>query len=126
MRKKRKEIGEEAWKEHQAQIKRNKSAKYRKNNLHKVSLCRQNTKIKLIEYKGGKCIKCGYSKNYPSVYDFHHRNPEEKEFRISDGNTRSLEQLKKEVDKCDLVCANCHREIHADLFKEKLDNNKPV
>lgn len=70
-----------------------------------------------VEYKGGSCVKCGYSKCLRAL-EFHHINPSEKDFSISaDGNTRSFEKLKVELDKCIMVCANCHREIH-----ELIDN----
>lgn len=49
---------------------------------------RNNLKIKAIEYKGGKCEICGYDKCVDAL-DFHHLDPSEKEFRISDGYTRS-------------------------------------
>lgn len=69
----------------------------------------------LVEYKGGACSVCGYSKNI-AVLSFHHINNEnnQKEYDISIrmGNRCSLETLKKEADKCILVCENCHREIH--------------
>lgn len=75
---------------------------------------RKKLKRLLVDYKGGKCIKCGYNKSY-SALQFHHRNPEEKEFGLSmNGLCRSLEVMKKEVDKCDLLCANCHAEFHGD------------
>ena len=74
----------------------------------------------LVEYKGGRCAICGYNKNI-AVLSFHHINNEggQKEYDISTrmGNRCSLETLKKEVDKCVLVCENCHREIH----QKKLD-----
>lgn len=66
----------------------------------------------ILEY-GGKCQKCGYHQNL-SALEFHHRNPEEKEFQLdirTFANT-SLEKLKKELDKCDLLCSNCHAEHH--------------
>jgi|SRR3989338_5641846 len=67
------------------------------------------------EYKGGKCMICGYTK-YPGSLDFHHLDPKQKEFGISvRGLTRSWEKIRKEIDKCILVCANCHREIHAGI-----------
>ena len=75
---------------------------------------RKRHKIKhdLIEYKGGKCEICGYDK-CEAALEFHHINPEEKDFGIAyKGYTKSLEKCKKEVDKCMLLCANCHREIH--------------
>lgn len=71
---------------------------------------RKRVKIKLIEYKGGKCQICGYNKCI-SALEFHHKNPEEKDFTIS-GQSKSFEKLKAEADKCILVCSNCHREIH--------------
>lgn len=68
-------------------------------------------KEKLIEYKGGKCEICGYAKCLAAL-EFHHKNPNEKEFSISSKNIRSFEAYLKEVDKCILLCSNCHREIH--------------
>lgn len=63
--------------------------------------------------RGGKCEKCGYNHNIAAL-DFHHLNPEEKEFAIDlrKFSNMSLEKLQKELDKCILVCANCHRELH--------------
>jgi hypothetical protein len=80
----------------------------------KVIYWRNKVKLMLVEYKGGKCQRCGYDKNIPSVYAFHHRNPNEKEFSIS-GMTKSFDNLKKEADKCDLLCSNCHLEVHHEL-----------
>ena len=68
-------------------------------------------KRKLIEYKDGKCIKCGYNK-CDQALTFHHRDPKKKEFGIANHMRYTLKALKKEVDKCDLLCANCHYEVH--------------
>ncbi len=66
-----------------------------------------------IEYKGGKCQTCGYSKCIEAL-EFHHADSSEKDFSISEkGYTRSWKRVREELDKCILVCANCHREIHA-------------
>ena len=74
---------------------------------------RKKLKLDLVEYKGGKCEICGYNKCIAAL-EFHHKNVKEKDFSISDtGYTRSLEKSKREVDKCMLVCSNCHREIHS-------------
>lgn len=74
-------------------------------------------KIMSVQYKGGKCFFCGYDK-YVGALDFHHVNPSEKEFGISSGgNIKSFERLKPELDKCVLLCSNCHREVHAGLLK---------
>ena len=68
-------------------------------------------KLDAIQYKGGKCQVCGYSKYYGAL-EFHHRNPEEKEFAWQKMRLVSKDRLTAELDKCDLLCANCHREIH--------------
>ena len=70
----------------------------------------------LVEYKGGKCVCCGYDK-CNSCLEFHHINPKEKDFNISQRNKRTFEETKKELDKCELVCTICHREIHAGIRK---------
>jgi DNA invertase Pin-like site-specific DNA recombinase len=74
---------------------------------------RKRTKIQLVEYKGGECEKCGYKKCIDAL-EFHHKDPNEKDFTIS-GKSWSFERLKKEADKCILVCSNCHKEIHFEL-----------
>lgn len=73
----------------------------------------------MINYKGGKCEKCGYKKSLAAL-EFHHKNPAEKDFAIADSKRRSFNELvKKELDKCMLVCANCHREIHEEINTKK-------
>ena len=64
-----------------------------------------------IEYKGGKCSKCGYKKCQAAL-EFHHINPEERDFAISRCKNTSFEKIKKELDKCILICSNCHKEEH--------------
>lgn len=64
------------------------------------------------DYKGGKCQICGYKK-CPRALSFHHLDPKKKDFTISaKGLTRSWIKLQEEIDKCILLCANCHMEIH--------------
>jgi len=74
---------------------------------------RVRTKQKLIDYKGGRCMRCGYNKCVAALH-FHHRNPNEKDFGIS-AKTKSFDVMKLEVDKCDLLCSNCHAEEHERL-----------
>lgn len=74
-------------------------------------LKRRATKAKCIEYKGGACHDCGLI-DIQEVYDFHHIDPAEKEINIG-SSSRDFEQLKIELDKCVLLCANCHRKRHA-------------
>lgn len=76
-----------------------------------VAKRRRKIKTLAIEYKGGKCQICGYSK-YQGALELHHLNKSEKSFGIGDnGYTRSWEKVKAELDKCILLCANCHREV---------------
>lgn len=81
---------------------------------------RRRVKIKLVEYLGGSCCLCGYNKSIQAL-QFHHKNPKEKDFAIS-GKSYSFEKMKKEVDKCILICSNCHIEIHEKIRME----NKPI
>jgi hypothetical protein len=75
-------------------------------------------KVECVKYKGGKCIVCNYDK-YIGALDFHHVNPEEKEFNIAQLRSYSLEFLIKELDKCVLLCKNCHAEVHHGLVDLK-------
>lgn len=79
-----------------------------------VTIKRKAIKKALVLYKGGKCEKCGYNKCL-SALEFHHLNPKEKDFGLSDNLTKDFNLLKREVDKCILVCSNCHKEIHEEL-----------
>jgi len=66
-----------------------------------------------VEYKGNRCEICGYNKCI-DAFDFHHTDSTKKEFGLATGGlTKSWKRIKEEVDKCMLVCANCHREIHS-------------
>lgn len=71
-----------------------------------------------VEYKGGKCEVCGYNKCVAAM-DFHHQDSLQKDFGISaKGITRSWEKTKIELDKCILLCSNCHRETHDKIILE--------
>lgn len=76
---------------------------------------RDKVKVLAVAYKGGKCQCCGYN-TFIGALEFHHVDSNEKDFGISSkGYTRSWETVKKELDKCVLVCSNCHKEIHANI-----------
>lgn len=68
-----------------------------------------------VESKGGKCTRCGYNKCLGAL-EFHHRDPKQKDPKWQSMRSCSLKRILKEVEKCDLVCSNCHREIHAGLW----------
>lgn len=78
-----------------------------------------------IDYKGGKCESCGYNKCARAM-EFHHLDPSFKDYAISNliGKWYDWEMIKKELDKCVLLCSNCHKEEHNKndgifLFSEK-------
>lgn len=77
-----------------------------------VSNRRRILREKAIEYKGNKCEVCGYSKCKQAL-EFHHLDENKKDFGISEkGYSRSWDKIKTELDKCIMLCANCHRETH--------------
>jgi len=105
---------------------------FRKKYLNfRISEYRRKVKKQAVEYKGGACQKCGYDQCVGAL-TFHHLDPNEKEFGISAGGlTRSLEKLKTELDKCILLCHNCHAEIHfeedeksAEVKRQEIEEEK--
>lgn len=87
------------------------------------SCCKDRTLIRqkdlkqqCVDYKGGKCYFCGYNKYYGSL-DFHHKDPSKKDYGISRGRCYNFDKLKIELDKCILVCRNCHGEIHGGIIE---------
>ena len=69
----------------------------------------QEIKRRAVEYKGGKCQICGYSKCQAAL-EFHHVG--QKDFTIANSSLVSFEKIREELDKCAILCANCHREEH--------------
>lgn len=69
------------------------------------------TKFKCVEYLGGCCKQCGW-KDCLWGLEFHHRDEIKKSFTINEHYCSSWNKLKGELDKCDLLCANCHRLAH--------------
>lgn len=83
----------------------------------KPCLCRKQMdrwterKVKAVGYLGGKCLDC--KNQYPlAVYEFHHRDPSQKEFNWVKMRLQNWNVVLNELDKCDLLCANCHRIRH--------------
>ena len=60
---------------------------------------------------GGKCVKCKYDKCVGAL-DFHHKDPMKKDTSLRKIWARKWESIEKEITKCVLLCANCHREHH--------------
>jgi len=79
---------------------------------------RQKAKLRAIKYKGGCCQICGYDKCVRAL-SFHHLDVNHKDFGIS-AVSRSWSTIQAELDKCVLLCLNCHAEVHAGLLKFNL------
>lgn len=90
-------------------------------NKFNVTLSRQRLKIRAIEYRGGVCEECGYNKCIEAL-EFHHLDETKKDFSISKvADRKAWAKIKLELDKCQLVCSNCHREKHyqnANIYKQ--------
>lgn len=78
-------------------------------------------KIDAVNYKGGKCVECGYSKCVDAL-EFHHTDDSTKEFEISGNNRKPLDFIKSELDKCILLCSNCHKEKHEKMYNQNIIN----
>ena len=75
-----------------------------------------------VSYKGGKCQICGYDK-CPAAFEFHHIDNVLKNFSIST-KMQSWKVIKPELDRCALVCSNCHKEIHDGLHPKFLEQEE--
>ena len=94
---------------------KNKKGNTMSKNSQYVRKYRKQMKQKAILYKGGACKICLYNK-YHGALEFHHLEPLEKDFAISgNGACRSWQKIQEELDKCVLLCSNCHKEVHAGL-----------
>ncbi len=80
----------------------------------------RNNKQYAVNYKGGKCEICELVTDNMSVYDFHHKDPSKKEYSITNKKYNKLGTIKPELDKCHLLCANCHSEVHGGLHPDYL------
>ena len=81
----------------------------------------RDVKYQAVIYKGGKCERCNYDRNF-SALEFHHKDPAQKDFNITH-KCSSFEKIRPELDKCELLCANCHREEHNPDMRKKEGSN---
>lgn len=72
---------------------------------------RQEAKRQAVAYKGGGCSKCGYNKCLAALH-FHHLDPKDKDKTWNHLKSKFSDKMKLELDKCVLLCANCHIEEH--------------
>lgn len=92
--------------------------------LHRCQSChtrvrRLRTKLRAIQLLGGKCNRCGYN-GHPAAFEFHHREGHEKAFTIGMVANKSWDVVVKELEKCELLCSNCHRAEHSSQMDEAL------
>lgn len=80
-------------------------------------------KSQCLQYKGNRCQDCGHI-GLDCDFDFHHLDPKEKDFNLSQFKSRSFERLKSELDKCVILCSICHRRRHKLWNEEKMENLK--
>lgn len=71
-------------------------------------------KQRAVDYKGGKCFLCGYSRCLAAL-EFHHLDPAQKEFSIAKFRMHTFATIRDELDKCVLLCCRCHREVEAGI-----------
>lgn len=93
-------------------------------NSEAVKKWRKDTKERMILAMGACCVICGYSKCYEAL-EFHHIDPTKKDIKVSSfrANPVSWTNICNELQKCVLLCANCHREVHYNLVN--LPNTLP-
>ena len=112
---KRKEYNDRYKQKHTERIKE-QDERYRIRHREQINISKRNwqkvkgrqNKLRAIEYLGGHCTDCG-NKFPPYVYDFHHLDPTIKEYSVTRLMGRKWEGIVPELDKCILLCANCHR-----------------
>lgn len=87
----------------------------RKCNAEYKLSCGRKLKQKLVDYKGGECEVCGYNKEIACL-QFHHIDPAKKDFHLGEKHAHAFSKvITDELDKCAMLCANCHMEEHIRL-----------
>jgi hypothetical protein len=103
--------------EKQKQFQKDHYVKYKDKYIERLYRRRLENKEYINSLKANGCKLCGYVKCYASL-EFHHLDKNEKDRTIAKAvDDFSLKRLIEEISKCILVCANCHREIHAGVAK---------
>lgn len=74
-------------------------------------------KMRAVKYLGGKCVKCGQKVHF-AAFQFHHKDSNNKEFNVGRVMNKSWDSIVPELDKCELLCANCHAEMHSTRYED--------
>lgn len=87
----------------------------------RTNIRRYKIKLSMFNLKGGKCQDCGSDDLDISCYDFHHLDPTKKEFQLSgtQANKLTSAKIKVELEKCVLLCSNCHRTRHVKIRSDR-------
>lgn len=110
-----------SWRNDNIEKARNSEEKWRNNNRDKIKKRQKHTRAKWLKWfkslNYNICSKCGYNKCFDAI-EFHHRDPSKKSYGIASRfawafNEKNKELLLKEIAKCDILCANCHKELHS-------------
>lgn len=93
--------------------------------LEPVAKWRKNLKQRALALFGSKCCVCGYNR-CAAALEFHHLDPSKKDFTIAQAyaNPKKWVDIVSELEKCVLLCANCHREVHQQILV--LENKKYI
>lgn len=85
-----------------------------------TAIRRYKIKLKALTYLGGKCVECEYDENI-SCLDFHHINPNDKVHNLGANiiTTKKWVEIERELNKCIILCANCHRKKHSNYNNPK-------
>ena len=98
---------------------------YEKNKVQRYNQIkerRESGRQYVFDYKkNNPCVRCGFS--HPAALDFHHKDHTTKTIGVADAVSGgwSLDKIKEEIEKCDLLCANCHRILH---YEENTDTTQ--
>lgn len=84
-----------------------------------VMLRRARLKVEAIELLGGRCQQCGCG-GHPAIFEFHHKDPSQKEFAIGSHWDRAKDAVMAEVQKCELFCGRCHNILHSSRHEDDL------
>lgn len=108
-----------------ARLHRAKDPEHKRNNVRQYQL---DKKMKAIAILGSRCNRCGF--DHPAALQFHHKDPLQKSFNVTTKhlacpNKIPWEKIVEEVNKCELLCANCHFLHHSqwddEMIKEARD-----
>tara|TARA_R110000803_G_C11765627_1_gene294530 strand:+ start:31 stop:546 length:516 start_codon:yes stop_codon:yes gene_type:complete len=120
--KEKRAVYDKQYREDNKEKRRAAAKQYHANNKEEIANKRYACNLEIFEYKGGECAHCKLREpDHLEIYDYHHIDPSTKSYTVSKIIHGPMDRLIAEVDKCLLLCSNCHRKEHARLNKEQLN-----